>query len=618
MQSPYPRDLLKNYCAKIETAPQKQLKMVWPTGHQLQNGKYVIEEVLGKGGFGITYKAHHRELKDRVVIKTTYEYQKNNLKYDEYVRQFVREGQKMAQLSRESHPHIVRVRDLFWENDKPCLVMDFVPGENLFEAVKRRGRLPEAEAISCMRQIGDALAAIHQMGLVHRDIHPGNIILRNQNKAVLIDFGFAKEIVPSALSSTGSGGNRSFAPYELLVKGSREPKADVYCLAATMYYAVTGQCPEPALDRKLTDVALTPPQQLVPDLGDALNRVILKGMELEPRDRPSSMQEWLALLEESPLKTFGFEVVTVNNQGKEINRRRRQAQFFPENLGSGVSLEMVSIPGGKFWMGTDDEEIERLCKKYNVDYFRRERPQHEVTVQPFFMGKTPITQAQYQAIMGNNPSYFKGDKRPVECVSWYKAVEFCQKLSQQTGREYRLPSEAEWEYACRAGTTTPFHFGETITIDLANYCGKDRTERGWKGTYANESQGIYREQTTPVGSFPPNVFGLYDLHGNVWEWCLDDGHENYEGATSDGKAWLNDNSSQQGSSKVTANEKTRVSDDLTLDDTDENNSQLKVLRGGSWDFNPIYCRSAIRLRFNPDYRYYLIGFRVVCGSGRTP
>ncbi len=198
---------------------------------------------------------------------------------------------------------------------------------------------------------------------------------------------------------------------------------------------------------------------------------------------------------------------------------QESAEDYIEDLGNGINLDMIAIPGGKFLMGTEDKEIERLCKEYNMAYFRAEKPQHEVTVQPFALGKYPITQAQYRQVMGVNPSHFNGDNLPVECVSWDDAVKFCQKLSEQTGKEYRLPSEAEWEYAARAGTTTPYHFGETITDKLANYGNKVG-------------------KTTSVGEFPPNAFGLYDMHGNVWEWCQDNWHDNYEGAPTNGSAWL--------------------------------------------------------------------------------
>ncbi len=200
---------------------------------------------------------------------------------------------------------------------------------------------------------------------------------------------------------------------------------------------------------------------------------------------------------------FEFNVVSVNAKGQPTKHSRKQAQYFTENLGNGVSLEMVAIPGGTFRMGSPETEAEQS---------NAESPQHSVTVKPFFMGKYPVTQAQWRTVaslpqvnrpLEPNPSYFKGDDRPVEQVSWYNAVEFCDRLSRLTKREYRLPSEAEWEYACRAGTTTPFHFGETITTDLANYNGNY--------TYGTGSKGKYREQTTPgycwrIGGQTPHPF----------------------------------------------------------------------------------------------------------------
>ena len=276
------------------------------------------------------------------------------------------------------------------------------------------------------------------------------------------------------------------------------------------------------------------------------------------------------------LKNFDFEVVTVNAFGRKVERTPSQAQYFTEYLGRGITLEMVAIRSGKFLMGSPEGKGSSA-----------EKPQHSVAVQPFFMGKFPVTQAQWKAIanlplverdLRSNPSFFKGDNRPVESVSWYDAVEFCQRLSRETRREYRLPSEAEWEYACRAGTSTPFHFGETITSDLANYNGNY--------IYILEPKGEYRIQTTSVGSFPPNGFGLYDLHGQVWEWCADTWHDNYEGAPTDGSAW-----------------------------TVGGNDNRSPLRGGTWNSNPGNCRSANRLDLNRGYDVE-IGFRVVCGCPR--
>jgi formylglycine-generating enzyme required for sulfatase activity/uncharacterized caspase-like protein len=294
--------------------------------------------------------------------------------------------------------------------------------------------------------------------------------------------------------------------------------------------------------------------------------------------------------QENGLKVFNFEIVEVNAKGEQIKKESKQSQYFSQDLGNDITLEMVAIPGGTFTMGTEDEEIERLVKKFDWQYFSREKPQHQVTLPSFYMGKYPITQAQWQAIaatakididLETNPSNFTGNELPVERVTWYQATEFCKRLSRETKQEYRLPSEAEWEYACRAGTTTPFYFGETITGKLANYDASN--------TYADEPKGEYRKETTPVGQFPPNAFGLYDMHGNVWEWCADTWHDNYDGAPRDGSVW-----------------------------TKNGNDNRSPLRGGSWSFYPNSCRSACRSSNDRrDSINFFNGFRVVCGARRT-
>ena len=270
-------------------------------------------------------------------------------------------------------------------------------------------------------------------------------------------------------------------------------------------------------------------------------------------------------------------------------------------------LRMMPIPAGAFLMGSPPEEPRR-----DAD----EGPQHRVTLPEFFMGQTPITQAQWREVAGwpivdrgldswelnPDPAHFKGDDRPVERVSWYDAMEFCRRLSQRTGRIYTLPSEAQWEYACRAGTTTPFHFGATISTELANYDSK---------------------QTTTVASFPANAWGLHDMHGSVWEWCLDDWHPSYEGAPENGSAWMGENSlgkfcaaalgspcaigaARPSASGTPQTKATAVGVSASVA------SDRKVLRGGSWFALPRSCRSAFRLRLHPDYRGDIWGFRVCC------
>ncbi|MGK7895237.1 MAG: SUMF1/EgtB/PvdO family nonheme iron enzyme [Xenococcus sp. (in: cyanobacteria)] len=282
-----------------------------------------------------------------------------------------------------------------------------------------------------------------------------------------------------------------------------------------------------------------------PKVLKAYERIILKIAQQSVTPPPPSPPK--------PISKGTSEFITVDKKEQEVKLEENQAQSFTEDLGNYIKLEMIPIRGGKFMMGSPEGEG-------NDD----ERPQHEVTVQDFYMGKYPITQAQYQKVMGKNPSDFKGDdQRPVENVSWDDAVEFCKKLSKQTGREYRLPTEAEWEYACRAGTTTPYYFGDEITSDLANYGGNVG-------------------ETTAVGKYPPNTFSLYDMHGQVWEWCQDDWHDSYSNAPTDGIAWVSGTSSK------------------------------KVIRGGSWNYSPDFCRSAFRGITSRDYRNSYIGFRVVC------
>jgi formylglycine-generating enzyme required for sulfatase activity len=296
-------------------------------------------------------------------------------------------------------------------------------------------------------------------------------------------------------------------------------------------------------------------------------------LQQEKEDEQEATSDPLAALN---WRRISFAVATLDQQNR-ISTRQAAAWEYAEEIqfeltgkssSATISLEMVAIPGGDFQMGSKDESTEQ--------------PIHVVKVQPFFMGKYPVTQAQWQAVaklpkiyqsLQSNPSRFKGDDRPIENISWHDAIEFCARLSKHTAREYRLPTEAEWEYACRAGTTTQYHFGDELTNELANYSS------------ANSG-------TTPAGKFLyTNAFGLYDMHGNVWEWCMDCWHENYEKAPIDGSAWL---------------------------DEDAPKNARRVLRGGSWNFNPWACRSASRDRLGAVNRISFIGFRILSPARILP
>ncbi|GAB4230010.1 MAG: hypothetical protein Kow00121_58820 [Elainellaceae cyanobacterium] len=289
----------------------------------------------------------------------------------------------------------------------------------------------------------------------------------------------------------------------------------------------------------------------------------------------------------SLISAFDFDAVSVDTYGRKLKYERHQAYGFTETLGNGVALEMVQIPEGTAYIGSPQEEGRSSD----------EDEPHPVTLPPFFISKYPITQIQWRTVaslpkvnfsLSPEPSYFKGLNRPVEQVSWYDAVEFCARLSRASGRLYRLPTEVEWEYACRAGTTAPFHFGETLSTDLANYRGEDRynKRRGQriKGSYGNGSTGINRQETTEVGYFQAaNGFGLYDMHGNVWEWCCNCIEELWADIPGESQKNL----------------------------VGEDNRYQQPLRGGSWKSSPAACRSAFRLTKSAGCREAFIGFRVV-------
>jgi formylglycine-generating enzyme required for sulfatase activity len=252
-----------------------------------------------------------------------------------------------------------------------------------------------------------------------------------------------------------------------------------------------------------------------------------------------------------------------------LHRYKRTNKAYVEDLGNGVLLTLMLLPGGEFMMGAPEGEPESSDN---------ERPQRLVKVPPFLIGRYPVTQAQWQVVAGYDqvqtdlklaPSNFKGDDLPVEGVNWHEATEFCQRLAAKTQKNYHLPSEAQWEYACRAETTTAYHFGDQLTDELANY---------------ERSVG----QTTAVGTYPANRWGLHDMHGNVDEWCQDPWHGSYEGAPSDGSAWI-----------------------------EGGDSKLRVIRGGSWYDIPRICRSAYRDSFEPGNGSTYVGFRVVCSAPRA-
>ena len=302
-----------------------------------------------------------------------------------------------------------------------------------------------------------------------------------------------------------------------------------------------------------------------------------------------------------PAKAIAKSTTTwLVRQGDRWEKKTKpiEVQTYKEELPQGVELTMVEISAGSFLMGSPSGEEGRDDYSRISDDLKRDlgvegsdvEAQRRVTVPSFRMGRFPITQSQWEVVarlekvkreLNAEPSTFEGPDRPVESVSWLDAIEFCRRLSKHTRRNYTLPSEAQWEYACRAGSTTPFHFGETLITELANYDGNF--------TYGQGPKGIFRQQTTDVGSFPANAWGLQDMHGNVWEWCLDRWHPSLAKGPTDGSAWQE-----------------------TAPELAKEYQVWRLLRGGSWISPPADCRSAYRGINLPDNRSSSIGFRVCC------
>ncbi|MBE9034786.1 bifunctional serine/threonine-protein kinase/formylglycine-generating enzyme family protein [aff. Roholtiella sp. LEGE 12411] len=586
---------------------------------KLLRNRYRVLRLLGEGGFSRTYAAEDADrLNAPCVIKQFFPQVQGTGQRTKAAEFFKEEAFRLYELG-ENHTQIPRLLAYFEQGSSLYLVQEFIQGKTLLREVQQQ-TYGEAQIRELLADLLPILDFIHSHNVIHRDIKPENIIRRESDgKPVLIDFGGAKQVTQTSLARPSTViYTIGYAPTEQMA-GFACHASDLYALGVTCVRLLTqclpfqdayGQINDPIYDpmnvkwlwrERLQEKGIT--------ISDDLGKILDKLLKHLPSERyqtavavlddlksttstftPTALkivaisQATLLQLPEKaiiplpPLQTFEFDVVTVDTAGREVSRDRLNTNFFTEELSKIVTLEMLSIPGGTYMMGSPEYEGDA-----------DERPQHQVRVEPFFMGKFPVTQAQWRAIaalpkvkqtLNPNPSKFKGLDRPVENVSWHEAVEFCVRLSEKTGRSYRLPSEAEWEYACRAGTTTSFHFGEKITSELVS-CSSD--------AYTGESKSKFRKETTNVGSFEvANAFGLYDMHGLVWEWCADSWHNNYNDAPVDGTAW-------------------EVGGD----------AHRRVLRGGSWSFSSELCRSASRSWNESDGGLRICGFRVVLSAGET-
>jgi formylglycine-generating enzyme required for sulfatase activity len=562
--------------------------MLWQPGLILNN-TYRIDRQFDGGSVGVVYQATDLKQDRTVAIKTLNPTQTSGDRFQQKQVKFINEAMKLAKLQ---HRHIVEVFEVVESDGLFGMVMEFVKGENLAECLQQQGQpFCEPIALGYIQQIGEALVVLHDRGMLHRDVKPLNIMRRAANpaEAVLIDFGLARELEFGVTQSFTNVGTPAYAAPEQFHQ-QREARVkpgaytDVYGLAATLYALLTNQNPFPA-EFRLQGAALIPPYQQNRAVSQRVSQAIVRGMALDPLARSATVAEFLADLglgvrqpaspkttARFPLQRFRANTVELDRRGNITQRRTIHPEYFTEQI-NGIGIDMVSIAEGRFVPESLTSEADRND---------RESPQpHHVSLPAFFMSRFAVTQAQWRAVaqlptvkenLDPDPANFKGDQRPVEQVSWDDAQEFCRRLSQATGKAYQLPSEAAWEYACRAGSTTPFAFGATLSTDLANYDGNY--------VYADGRQGLRRQRTTPVGTFVPNAWGLYDMHGNIWEWCEDSWHGGYNDAPVDDSACL------------------------------DSASEFKILHGGSWNDIPWSCRSANRYYFSRGLRLNLIGFRL--------
>ena len=579
---------------------------------KLLRNRYRVLKLLGEGGFSRTYASEDADrLNAPCVIKQFFPQVQGTGQRTKAAEFFKEEAFRLYELG-ENHTQIPRLLAYFEQGSSLYLVQEFIQGQTLLQELQQQ-TYGEVEIRELLADLLPVLEFIHTHNVIHRDIKPENIIRRiGDEKPVLIDFGGAKQVTQATVGRQSTViYTLGYAPTEQMA-GFACHASDLYALGVTCVRLLTQCLPLQDIHGRIHDPLYDAMnakwlwheylQKKGINISEDLRIILDKLLKHFPSERYQTAVEVIndlksTILTSEPialkivslpqsilvpppakvivplpdLETFEFDIVTVDTAGREVNRDRRSAEFFAEELNKTITLEMVSIPGGTFMMGSPDFEGDA-----------DERPQHKVTIKPFFMGKFPVTQAQWKAVaalpkvkqtLNPHPSKFKGLDRPVENVSWHEAVEFCVRLSEKTGRDYRLPSEAEWEYACRAGTNTSFHFGETVTSDLVSCSSND----------AIEPKSRYRKETTNVGSFEvANAFGLYDMHGLVWEWCADPWHNNYKDAPSDGTAW-------------------EIGGDV----------HRRVLRGGSWSFSAELCRSASRSWNESDGGLRICGFRVV-------
>ena len=587
---------------------------VLPVGSVLRSGKreYRVEAVLGKGGFGITYKVSAMEQVGQIPVRVEFamkEFFMDGCLRDasgkvstadtkgeaaDGLKDFISEARRLNSLCGQCR-NIVPVDEVFEANGTACYVMEFLDGGSLADYVKKQGALSVGAAKKILKPVADAVAFLHSNRITHLDIKPGNIMFRSNGEPVLIDFGLAKHYDRRGNATTTVrtlAYSAGFSPAEQYV-GLKQfsPQSDVYALAATFANMLTGKTPPEAIDLEfsLNDWSVCLPEEVRP--------AVVHAMAYSRKDRTLSVRDFVKELYgnepsvvEKPVSQPAAEP-TVESKTEVIGEGKKStkkwwiiaacvavatvvgivcAKFLsvesaPQLVAvegsqtftvNGVKFAMVPVEGGTFTMGATSEQV--------GDAEDDEKPAHQVTLSDYYIGQTEVTQALWEAVMGSNPSFFKGDNLPVEQVSWNDCQVFIQKLNQLTGKQFRLPTEAEWEYAARGGRKRRgYKYAGGNNIDLVAW---------YSGNSGNGTHTIATKQA--------NELGVYDMSGNVWEWCSD-WYDGYQSSSQ---------SDPQGPSS----------------------GSDRVGRGGSYDSSAGYCRVSNRYGILPGCRGDNLGLRLSC------
>ena len=515
--------------------------------------RYRALRIIGQGGFGKTFLAQDegKPSKPKCVIKQFIYDDPATLR--EAQRLFEQEAVRLDDLGK--HPQIPELLAHCEQEGRQYLVQEFIDGENLLQELNRAGRFNEAKIKDLLLDLLPVLQFIHVGQVIHRDIKPENIIRRRSDgRLVVVDFGAAKMASQTALQKTGTAiGSAGYAAPEQAF-GKALFASDIYSLGVSCLHLLTNVNPltmyDPVEGFAWRDFLVN--QKVSNELGQILDKMT----------QPSVKQRYQSVAETLQVLQPKVSSLVTPQPSQPSQPQRTPASTSSNSLvldcGNGVKLELVKVAAGSFDMGSNEDNDEK--------------PIHRVNLREFLIGKYPVTQEQYQAVIGKNPSHFKGNQNPVETVSWHDAVKFCEKLAQKTREKVRLPTEAEWEYAAKGGNQSEGY----------KYAGSDSLDEvGW---YDGNTTflGFFGGKTQPVGQKRENELGIYDMSGNVWEWCEDIWHGNYNGAPTDGSAWL------------TGGEQSK-----------------RALRGGSWLSLDGICRSANRGRYYAGYGIYDFGFRVV-------